>query len=120
MYLVFDVGATFIKYAWMTNEGEIQEKGKTPAPVAREDTVQDFVAAIGKIYDIFKEKGEVEGIAMGLPGQIDVEQGMVYTGGGFRYMDDVPLQKLLQERCNNVPVALEKNEKRRCRMTPSF
>ena len=27
MYLVFDVGGTFIKYAWMTGNGEIIEKG---------------------------------------------------------------------------------------------
>lgn len=30
MYLVFDVGATYVKYAWMTLEGSIEEKGKIP------------------------------------------------------------------------------------------
>lgn len=29
MYLVFDVGATFIKYALMDDEGNISGKGKT-------------------------------------------------------------------------------------------
>ena len=111
MYLVFDVGATFIKYAWMTSEGEILEKSKTPTPVARENTVEDFVRVIGNIYDMFKDKGILDGIAMGLPGQIDVKNGIVYTGGGLRYMDDVPLQQLLQERCDNVPVALENDGK---------
>ena len=30
MYLVFDVGGTFVKYAWMNVDGDIQEKGKYP------------------------------------------------------------------------------------------
>ena len=30
MYLVFDIGATFIKYALMDDEGNISGKGKTP------------------------------------------------------------------------------------------
>lgn len=32
MYLVFDVGGTFVKYAWMSVDGDIQEKGKYPTP----------------------------------------------------------------------------------------
>ncbi len=32
MYLVFDVGGTFVKYAWMSVDGDIQEKGKIPNP----------------------------------------------------------------------------------------
>lgn len=33
MYLVFDVGGTFVKYAWMSVNGDIQEKENTqPRP----------------------------------------------------------------------------------------
>lgn len=111
MYLVFDVGATYVKYAWMTEEGAIEEKGKIPTRNKKGDVLEDFVESIGQIYDRYSEKSIVEGIAMGLPGQVDVERGIVYGGGGIRYMNNVPLQKLLSERCDNLRVSLENDGK---------
>lgn len=111
MYLVFDVGATFVKYAWMTEAGEIQEKGKIPTKSRPGDTVEDFLDSLTAIYHQYREKGNVEGIAMGLPGQVDVENGIVYGGGGLRYMNNVPLQALLSERCDHVRVSLENDGK---------
>ena len=111
MYLVFDVGATYVKYAWMTEEGVIEEKGQIPTRNKKGDVLEDFVESIGQIYDQYRIKNTVEGIAMGLPGQVDVEHGIVYGGGGLRYMDNVPLQRLLSERCDNLKVSLENDGK---------
>lgn len=111
MYLVFDVGATSIKYAWMTAIGDIIEKGKIATPLHDSDGVEDFVEAIGKIYDSYKDKDIVEGIAMGIPGQIDVEQGIVYNGGGIKYLDKVCLSDVISKRCDDVRVALENDGK---------
>lgn len=111
MYLVFDVGATFVKYAWMTEEGDIKEKGRISTKNKAGDGVDDFIESLAGIYDQYKEKGTVEGIAMGLPGQIDVEHGIVYGGGGIRYMHNVPLQELLSKRCDNVKVSVENDGK---------
>lgn len=111
MYLVFDVGATFVKYAWMTGEGVIEEKGKIPTANKVGDGVEDFLESIGNIYDQYKCRGAIEGIAMGLPGQVDVENGIVYGGGGLRYMDDIPLGKLLSKRCDGLNVSLENDAK---------
>ncbi|MBE5944737.1 MAG: ROK family protein [Lachnospiraceae bacterium] len=116
MYLVFDVGATFIKYAWMTEDGDIIEKSKTPTPVDLEgktfqEAIDEFVETIGGIYDVYKNQGNVDGIAMGLPGQIDVKRGIVYNGGGIRYLDKVCLQDLISKRCQDVLVALENDGK---------
>ena len=111
MYLVFDVGATFVKYAWMTQDGTIEEKGKIPTANKAQDGVAEFVASIGGIYDMYQDKGKVEGIAMGLPGQIDVEKGIVYGGGGLKYLDQVELGSILSKRCNGVRVSLENDGK---------
>lgn len=111
MYLVFDVGATFVKYAWMSSEGDISEKGKIPTRNKSGDGLPDFLDSLVEIYEQYKVKAKVEGIAMGLPGQVDVDNGIVYGGGGLRYMNDVPLQKLLSERCDNVKVSLENDGK---------
>lgn len=111
MYLVFDVGATFVKYAWMTAEGTIEEKGKFPTSNKVGEGVDDFLEAVGRIYDQYKCKGNVEGIAMGLPGQIDVEKGIVYGGGGIKYLDDVALGDLISKRCDGIRVSLENDAK---------
>ncbi len=111
MYLVFDVGGTFTKYAIMTLEGEIMLKGKFPTKVKKGDDVPDFVESIGEIYDEYKQKVEIEGIAMDLPGQVDVDTGMVYGGGALVYLDNVNVGKLISERCDNLQVALENDAK---------
>ena len=111
MYLVYDVGGTFIKYAWMTGEGEILDKGKTRTPCKPEHRVEDFVETLGSIYDSYKEKRRVSGIAIDLPGQIDVDNGMVYGGGAIRYMHKVPLGKLMTDRCDGIRVSLENDAK---------
>ncbi|MBQ9983032.1 MAG: ROK family protein [Lachnospiraceae bacterium] len=119
MYLVFDVGATTIKYALMTAQGDIKEKGKVPTPTATGQGIDDFVAVIGDIYDkhnaLYAQGANatdsIQGIAMGIPGQVDVKHGIVYNGGGIRYMHDVKLQELLEARCDNVSVAVENDGK---------
>lgn len=111
MYLVFDVGGSAVKYAWMTAEGKIEEKGKIPTRNKPGDGVAEFVESIGEIYDRYKEKGEIEGIAMDLPGQIDVDNGIVYGGGALKYLDEVALGSLLSKRCDNLRVSLENDGK---------
>lgn len=133
MYLVIDVGGTFIKHALMSSNGDILEKGKNKTPNKPDDTVEIFVEVIGGIYDIYKEKikqgtlnvkknadaGEmvidesldIEGIAMDLPGQIDVDKGIVYGGGALRYLHNTHLQSLISERCDGHRVALENDGK---------
>ncbi len=111
MYLVFDVGATTIKYAWMTVAGAIIEKGKITTPLGDGHGLNDFVEAIGTVYDSYKKKDSVDGIAMGIPGQIDVEKGIVYNGGGIKYLHNMCLMDEVGKRCDNVPVALENDGK---------
>lgn len=109
MYLVFDVGATTIKYATMSADGQILCKGKVRTPVDRNESIEDFVETLGKVYDEYKS--DVNGIALGIPGQIDVAKGIVYNGGGIRYLHEVSLREMIQKRCDSVPVAMENDAK---------
>ncbi len=111
MYLVFDVGATFIKYALMTMDGFIEEKGKIHTPNKKTNGVNDFVEAIGNIYDLFGKSETIDGIAMALPGQIDVENAIVHAGGGLKYLDEVELGGLVSNRCEGVRVSMENDGK---------
>lgn len=111
MYLVFDVGGTFVKYALMTADGEIAEKNKYPTPAAPGDTVEDFADAVQKIFEKYSSEYDIEGIAVGMPGQVDVEKGIVYCGGAIKYMDNIPLGRIISEKCRNIPVSLENDGK---------
>lgn len=118
MYLVFDVGGSSTKYAWMTGEGEIIERGKFKTPLEEGTTQDDYVNLLAGVYEEYKEKCadnmqniQIEGIAISLPGQIDVDNGIVYGGGALRYMHKAPLQEMLSNRCDGVKVALENDGK---------
>lgn len=111
MLLVFDVGGTFIKYAWMTREGDILEKSKIPTNLTPGFTAEDFVEDIYKIYCKYKQKEMPEGIAMALPGQIDIENGIVYGGGALGYLDQVKLAAMISAKCDGLKVTMENDGK---------
>lgn len=111
MYLVFDVGGTFIKYAIITSDGEITEKNKIKTPVSENDNVNTFTEVLKDIFYNYSKNYDISGIAIGLPGQVDVENGIVYGGGAIKYMDNVPLGKILSEKCGGIRVALENDGK---------
>ena len=111
MYLVFDVGGTYIKHALMTADGEIIQKGKTKTPIQQDKTVQDFVKTIADVYEEKKQSEKIEGIAMDLPGRIDCERGYVYNGGAISYLKDTALSELISAACDQVPVTLENDAK---------
>ena len=111
MYLVFDVGGTFIKYAYMSSDGDILKKDKIKTPDPRYSRPADFVETIGTIYDKCTADENVEGIAVAMPGQIDVERGIVYGGGALPYLHEAHVQSMLEERCGGVKVSLENDGK---------
>lgn len=92
-YLVIDVGGTAIKYACMNENAEFLERGEIPTPI---DSLDSYLAALGTI--IHRYDHNVEGIAMCVPGIIDSVQGVCITGGNLRYVKDLPLATLLEER----------------------
>ena len=92
-FLVIDVGGTAIKYACMNGNADFLERGKIPTPM---DSLDSYLAALGTI--IRRYSHHVEGIAMCVPGIIDSARGICITGGNLRYVEDLPLAALLEER----------------------
>ncbi len=112
MYLVFDIGGTYTKYALVNEQDEIVEKKKIATITDPKLGTKAFVENIGQIYDGYCKKGiSICGIAMALPGQIDVEKGIVYGGGALMYLDKIALGPLISTRCGNKPVAMENDGK---------
>lgn len=111
MYLIFDIGGTFSKYALMKADGTIVDKGKFETKNKEGDTIDDFVDSLVAVYDNYKTYTVIEGISMSLPGQIDVENGIVYVGGALPFLHKVRFGKLMSDRCDHKPVTLENDAK---------
>ncbi len=102
--LVVDIGGTYVKYAYMTPEGEMLSKSRFPTPY---ESRKKLIEEIGKLYD---EGGGVEGIGVSIPGVIDSENGYCCSGGALEYNKGSYFAKELMERCP-VPVRLENDAK---------
>lgn len=119
MYLVIDIGGTFIKNCVMSRDGEIVDKGDsipTPYSIGHGDCtvsqgVDAFMDTIDGIYRGFKDIYDISGIALSMPGQIDVDNGIVYGGGALPYLDEQRLGDLISERCDGLNVAIENDGK---------
>ena len=102
--LVVDIGGTWIKYACMTENMDILNRGKVKTPQSGRE---ELIETIGKIYD---QMPEAEGIAISMPGIIDSENGYCFMGGALRYNDDFYLRQSLYERCP-VRIVMENDAK---------
>ena len=103
--LVFDVGGTEIKYAIVEDALTITEKGSLPTPA---DGFDRFLDLIDSVYRSYADS--VEGIAMALPGPVDVQRGEVGNCGAMKYPHPKEVAALLEERCG-CPVVLENDGK---------
>lgn len=93
-YLVLDIGGSSIKYAKMTENSDFVEKGSVKTPL---DCLENLIEVIGTVYDQYKS--DIEGIAISMPGVLDVKRGYAYSGGLLPYNTDVEFIKILKERC---------------------
>ena len=119
MYLVIDVGGTFIKNCIMSRDGEIVCKGESiSTPYSCSWGMKDvqkgidaFLDTIYGIYSSFKDDYDIQGIAMSMPGQIDVDNGIVYGGGALPYLDGERVGDLISRKCDGISVAIENDGK---------
>lgn len=100
--LTIDIGGTFIKYALMTPDAEILEKGKVPTPRSREEEVE----AVGQIFD----RHPADLVAVSMPGIIDTTTGYCSQGGALDFNVGFMIRDAIKERCG-VPVTVENDAK---------
>lgn len=109
MYLIFDIGGTFVKYAIINLEGEIILKDKTPT--LNKEGMDVFIDSLVNVYDNVKNIYSIEGIAISTPGAVDVEKGIVYNGGALPFLHEACLKDIVSKRCDGLPVAVENDGK---------
>lgn len=92
--LVCDFGGSSVKYALVDHRAQMRANGKCPAPL---DSLQSFLNCIGNLYAQFA--GEIDGIALSLPGIIDVERGIHLGSGAYgSILKQEHVIKLISER----------------------
>ncbi|KQY94351.1 ROK family transcriptional regulator [Paenibacillus sp. Root52] len=94
MYLVIDIGGTFVKYALMDSGGEISYKDKSPVGKA---SLQEMLTGLYAIIDK-QDLSDIKGIAISCPGTVDVSTGVIYHGGSFPFLHEVNLAQLIRDR----------------------
>ena len=91
--LAIDVGGTEIKSAIVDADYNLSDWDSKTTP---QDSLDSFIDFIEEIYLRYKDK--VEGVAVAIPGFVDVENGVCNSGGALLYNASQPIGKLLQER----------------------
>lgn len=99
--LAFDVGGTFIKYAFIRTDGTILSQSKVPTPLT---TQKDFFDVLMNVREQWI--GHLDGITLSMPGTIDAQSGFVFKGGTLRFNAGTNVKTLLEEQFH-VPVELE-------------
>ena len=102
-YLTIDVGGTAVKYAVMTEELDILEKGEVPTP-------KELDAFKGVIAGIYKDHSDVKAVCMSAPGKIDSKKGYFFTSGALGYLNDHCLPEEMKEDVP-VPFVIENDAK---------
>ncbi len=104
-YCVLDMGGTFIKSAVMDEQAHILGRRRVKSDCSGPDAMLNSLDQI-----IGPMMGETAGIAVSMPGRIDVERGVAETGGAFDFIRNQPMTSLLEERYH-LPVTIENDGK---------
>jgi predicted NBD/HSP70 family sugar kinase len=103
-YLTIDVGGTAIKYAISDKTAEI---GKISEMKTRRGEGELF-ESLDKIISC--HLNDINGIALSFPGKIDSQRGIAHTAGAFRWMSDLDVKSMLEEKYEK-PVWIENDGK---------
>lgn len=105
-FLAMDFGGTFVKYCLMDEDANMSENGQYPAPLSSEE---EWVDSTVTLYE--KYKGQVDGVAISLPGVVDCESGYLYSAGAYTgTMKNKNVYDLLKDKID-VPVSIENDAK---------
>ncbi len=99
--LAIDVGGTYIKYGiYDMNSQTLGTTDKRETPMSG---LEEFLQVITEIKEV---AGDVNGVAMSMPGTIDSNSGFVYQGGTLQYNNRQNLAEQLRKKFG-YPVTIE-------------
>lgn len=103
-YLAIDVGGTSIKYALTDKNAEITKLNE----IETRREPEELFESLDEI--ILPHMNQISGIAMSFPGKINVEKGIVNKITTFKWISNLPLKSMLEEKYS-IPVWIENDGK---------
>ena len=104
MYLVFDIGGTTVKYAYMDEFALIYERGTF---VTQKESAEAFYQSIQNVKNQYND---VKGVALSYPGLVDASLGKAINSLALKPLNDRYITKELTDLIG-VPVSLENDAK---------
>ena len=100
--LAIDIGGTFIKYGVMIRARSFKLAAQNKIPTPKESHEELLKA----IVNIFNEQNDAEGIALSMPGLIDVKRDVCISSGALKFSNGHCIAEELQNMCG-VRVTVE-------------
>ena len=79
----------------MDEVGNFVEKSSIPTP---KDGIDSFVETIENVVKDFQKKNEISGIALSMPGAVDVESGLIKGTSALPYIHGPNIKQVIKER----------------------
>ena len=103
-YLAIDVGGTAIKYL-------LTDRSAETCKVNEIKTNRDEGELFNSLDEIIAPNiDNINGIALSFPGKINANEGIAHTAGAFRWICDMPIKSILEEKYSK-PVWIENDGK---------
>ena len=91
-YLFLDYGGSSVKISLMDENANRLYDAEKPAPTSSLDEMKSFARALAE-----EHKNKYSGVAVSLPGIIDIEKGIAHTGSPYRFENGTPLAQIYEE-----------------------
>ncbi|MBZ5578410.1 MAG: ROK family protein [Acidobacteriia bacterium] len=100
-----DLGGTNLRAAAIDRSGTILDKvsGSTKFSAGREAVIADMVQAISQVRDQHGPSG-LAGIGIGVPGFIQLKEGIVLNSNNLPFLEDYPIRDEMQRRLGTVVI----------------
>ena len=104
--LACDFGGSSVKYALIDERAEMLEHGKASAPL---DSLENFAECVCELHAKYAQ--QIDGIALSIPGVIDVARGIHLGSGAYgSILKGKPVVQILSEKCG-TKVSVENDGK---------
>ena len=107
-YLVIDIARTHCSYALVSDELDFLEKGRIQTDI---NTKEELFGPLTELVNQFK--GRINGVSITMPGVIDREKGVAYSGGVYAWVRNMNYAEELEKRFG-LPVVLCNDAKAAC------
>ncbi len=103
-----DLGGTNLRAAAIDRKGHLLDKvsGSTNPALGRDAVLDDMVSSIVTLREKLKVTHRLAGVGIGVPGFIDMEQGMIIGSNNLPGFDQFPVRDAIEQKLG-TPVILE-------------